>query len=908
MDAADDNEGACGACKRVGELICCEGCPAAFHCRCAGYESAEEVPEGDWYCWFCAKERKVPYQHPRTVFKPPRASNCAVMLASHDTAEVFFRCRPVDVSESYVELKYLDVQHDDEVVHRSSTRLWHGTTDKHAWSLVSAGAYRPNCRLFQVDKAAAAAEAAARRTSKQQRRQHRASTRQPSLGGAPAAAAAAVRRIPAGEVGAGLPVVDGGASKEEFEAALHSLWRSLLGPGYPERMPATQPMGGEAVEPWLLWREVWAWGGADCVSRNKLWATVGFAFNASIACTSISSRIKKSYDILIQPLDQAIDVGDISLQRPICSRKITDRALQLRSCPGSKTNGGAAAATPTRAPSQQRTAPDRPRGSGRRSRVAARRGSCKRKRGAWSSDDDEEPAPDMGSEFEFESEDEAGADDDADGMLGFDVSGDESSGEDGSAEGSEGGSPCRKKARTVASMRTASAAAGAAQPAAAAAERREPPGVKMAVGKPILTPAAQQLRVGQLVDFRQWQQDLGCAAGWRSGTVLAVEPGSVWEGGSRLLVQPRHSHPSSEHGRPSSSHHPHPVLSPAAAAALAAVAALGGPAGSEAGAASKLLTSRGHLRHEVAGLMQQQVPVRPGSTELSGANMRTAAHSTCAVASPGAQRQHQESPAAAPQAAAAAAAAPAGRAAACGAPDVKQHQAGNSRPAWVPLLYRGSPQQPLQQPLVMVRPHYVPSASAAAAASAAAGTSARAPGLQEAANGGALPFSPQPQAQQSGQHVFSLQLSPNMLVEALHQGCWWPAKVVEVKPASRQDKQQQQQQQQQAAASAGHEPGGSCSREPCGLVSCGGGGGCGGCVVLRNLEPPDADGLVWRCSLGHAMRPCHPQHAAGMGVLAAEQGDVLPLSQLRKQVAPYTYAVGIQAFACLSHLLDSRPG
>jgi hypothetical protein len=43
-----------------------------------------------------------------------------------------------------------------------------------------------------------------------------------------------------------------------------------------------------------------------------------------------------------------------------------------------------------------------------------------------------------------------------------------------------------------------------------------------------------------------------------------------------------------------------------------------------------------------------------------------------------------------------------------------------------------------------------------------------------------------------------------------------------------------------------------------------------------------------------------------MGVLAAVQDDVLPLSQLRKQVAPYSYAGGIQAYACLSHLLESR--
>jgi hypothetical protein len=58
--------------------------------------------------------------------------------------------------------------------------------------------------------------------------------------------------------------------KEEFEAALHSLWRSLLGPAYPERMPACQLMAGQQVGAWQLWREVWAWGGPDVVSRNKV--------------------------------------------------------------------------------------------------------------------------------------------------------------------------------------------------------------------------------------------------------------------------------------------------------------------------------------------------------------------------------------------------------------------------------------------------------------------------------------------------------------------------------------------------------------------------------------------------------------------------------------------------------------
>jgi hypothetical protein len=65
-------------------------------------------------------------------------------------------------------------------------------------------------------------------------------------------------------------LIEYSSGKEEFEAALHSLWRSLLGPGYPERLPACQPMAGQQVEPWALWREVWAWGGPDVISRNKV--------------------------------------------------------------------------------------------------------------------------------------------------------------------------------------------------------------------------------------------------------------------------------------------------------------------------------------------------------------------------------------------------------------------------------------------------------------------------------------------------------------------------------------------------------------------------------------------------------------------------------------------------------------
>ena len=37
METEDGNEDVCGACTEVGDLICCESCPAAYHAECAGY-------------------------------------------------------------------------------------------------------------------------------------------------------------------------------------------------------------------------------------------------------------------------------------------------------------------------------------------------------------------------------------------------------------------------------------------------------------------------------------------------------------------------------------------------------------------------------------------------------------------------------------------------------------------------------------------------------------------------------------------------------------------------------------------------------------------------------------------------------------------------------------------------------
>ncbi|XP_027360332.1 DDT domain-containing protein PTM isoform X2 [Abrus precatorius] len=52
-DTTDWNSDECCLCKMDGNLICCDGCPAAFHSRCVGIAS-DNLPEGDWYCPECA--------------------------------------------------------------------------------------------------------------------------------------------------------------------------------------------------------------------------------------------------------------------------------------------------------------------------------------------------------------------------------------------------------------------------------------------------------------------------------------------------------------------------------------------------------------------------------------------------------------------------------------------------------------------------------------------------------------------------------------------------------------------------------------------------------------------------------------------------------------------------------------
>lgn len=56
-ETADWNSDECCLCKMDGDLICCDGCPAAYHSKCVGIANSL-LPDGNWYCPECVVDRK----------------------------------------------------------------------------------------------------------------------------------------------------------------------------------------------------------------------------------------------------------------------------------------------------------------------------------------------------------------------------------------------------------------------------------------------------------------------------------------------------------------------------------------------------------------------------------------------------------------------------------------------------------------------------------------------------------------------------------------------------------------------------------------------------------------------------------------------------------------------------------
>jgi hypothetical protein len=85
-DYQDHNETICGACGLGGELLCCEGCPAAFHAPCAGYSSTSDVPDAAWLCWFCALQAAAAVGASASQHPPPQHHQQRKQLL-HDDAD-----------------------------------------------------------------------------------------------------------------------------------------------------------------------------------------------------------------------------------------------------------------------------------------------------------------------------------------------------------------------------------------------------------------------------------------------------------------------------------------------------------------------------------------------------------------------------------------------------------------------------------------------------------------------------------------------------------------------------------------------------------------------------------------------------------------------------------------------------
>lgn len=55
----DGNGDECRLCGMDGTLLCCDGCPSAYHARCIGLVKMH-IPEGSWYCPECTSDRIGP--------------------------------------------------------------------------------------------------------------------------------------------------------------------------------------------------------------------------------------------------------------------------------------------------------------------------------------------------------------------------------------------------------------------------------------------------------------------------------------------------------------------------------------------------------------------------------------------------------------------------------------------------------------------------------------------------------------------------------------------------------------------------------------------------------------------------------------------------------------------------------
>ncbi|DBA73519.1 TPA: hypothetical protein ACH3X1_011542 [Trebouxia sp. C0004] len=165
METEDGNEDVCGACTDIGDLICCESCPAAYHADCAGYVNPQEVPAGDWYCWSCCIQLKRGFPFPSTRFRQEPGS--IVYVAIEGRVDTFLQATlehlgPDSCTVLYNEKRDHATRNKREQLGRRNHRLWHGTADPKAWERgLAGGEWHPLSRRYAVAQGATAPAAPA---------------------------------------------------------------------------------------------------------------------------------------------------------------------------------------------------------------------------------------------------------------------------------------------------------------------------------------------------------------------------------------------------------------------------------------------------------------------------------------------------------------------------------------------------------------------------------------------------------------------------------------------------------------------------------------------------------------------------------------------------------------------------
>lgn len=84
-DDTDWNSDECCLCKMDGNLICCDGCPAAYHSRCVGVAN-DLLPEGDWYCPDCTLEKN------KSRIRRRRSIRGAELLGIDPHGRLYYSC------------------------------------------------------------------------------------------------------------------------------------------------------------------------------------------------------------------------------------------------------------------------------------------------------------------------------------------------------------------------------------------------------------------------------------------------------------------------------------------------------------------------------------------------------------------------------------------------------------------------------------------------------------------------------------------------------------------------------------------------------------------------------------------------------------------------------------------------